>query len=78
MLKKIVNVSSVNPVYNEKHTRIVEWKLRVTYQEDSDPRFYLTRTTEYTIKNLFGLGYNRLWQKRISLLAEMNRQKHSR
>lgn len=82
--EKLVYVSCVEPVYGKKG-KVTGWKLTAKYEDTTQPImpekpfYYKTRTAEYTFKDLFGWGYNRLWKKRIGLLAQLDLQKsHTR
>lgn len=79
MAEKLVDVSSVDPVYNKKGTKIIGWKFSATYMvmtpmtRPSQLCFYSTRVQEYSFCNLFGLGYTLAQKVRDRKLAEVQR-----
>lgn len=75
MEKKLISVSGVDPIYNKKG-KIVGWKLSATY-DLTQSRLWRTIGTKYFYRrdDIFGLGYDALWKKRINLIAQLDAQR---
>ena len=77
MAKKLVSVSSVEPVYNKKGTKVIGWKVSAKYivmtsmEWPSTLCFYSTKVQEYSFCNLFGLGYTLAQKVRDRKLAKL-------
>ena len=69
----------IEPVYNKKRTRVIAWKLVITYGHDAllrapgcatPPVFHETRNEYHTFANFFGLGHKYVLNLKNKMLAK--------